>query len=153
MGVAGGEINRSVVEALKKEYDLLHANVTFKDVAPTDLRRAVQAKEVAAVIVVVPLTDKYLSLVKGLFREGANTAPVLIPIDSAGRSPTPRGLTRASIFPRAHCADHRPFPTTTSPRFACRIFSSPTAISTSRWSPNSPSASWPHGGIWQPNSL
>jgi NMT1-like family len=34
--------------------------------------------------VVVPLTDKYLTLVKGLFREGANSAPVLIPIDSAG---------------------------------------------------------------------
>jgi TRAP-type uncharacterized transport system substrate-binding protein len=84
VGVAGGEINRSVVEALKKEYDLAHANVTFKDVAPTDLRRAIQAKEVAAVIVVVPLTDKYLSFVKSLFREGPNLSPVLIPIDSAG---------------------------------------------------------------------
>ena len=56
---------------------------------------------------------------------------------------------RASIFPRARCGDRRPFPTTTSRRFACRIFSSPTAISTSRWSPNSPSASWPRGGIWR----
>ena len=100
VGVAGGEINRSVVEALKKEYDLLHANVTFKDVAPTDLRRAVQAKEVAAVIVVVPLTDKYLSLVKGLFREGANTAPVLIPIDSAGAITDTKGPYESFDIPK-----------------------------------------------------
>ena len=100
VGVAGGEINRSVVEALKKEYDLIHANVTFKDVAPTDLRRAVQAREVAAVIVVVPLTDKYLSLVKSLFREGANTAPVLIPINSAGAITDAKGPYESFDIPK-----------------------------------------------------
>jgi TRAP-type uncharacterized transport system substrate-binding protein len=100
VGVAGGEINRSVVEALKKEYDLAHANVTFKDVQPSDLRRAVQAREVAAVIVVVPLTDKYLSLVKGLFREGANSAPVLIPIDSAGAITDTKGPYESFDIPK-----------------------------------------------------
>jgi TRAP-type uncharacterized transport system substrate-binding protein len=100
VGVAGGEINRNVVEALKKEYDLAHANVTFKDIAPADLRRAVQAKEVAAVIVVVPLTDRYLSLVKGLFREGANTAPVLIPIDSAGAITDAKGPYESFDIPK-----------------------------------------------------
>ena len=35
VGVVGGEINHRVVEALKKEYDLGHANVTFKDIAPS----------------------------------------------------------------------------------------------------------------------
>jgi TRAP-type uncharacterized transport system substrate-binding protein len=100
VGVAGGEINRNVVEALKKEYDLAHANVTFKDIAPTDLRRAIQAKEVAAVIVVVPLTDKYLSLVKGLFREGATSAPVLIPIDSAGAITDTKGPYESFDIPK-----------------------------------------------------
>jgi TRAP-type uncharacterized transport system substrate-binding protein len=100
VGVAGGEINRSVVEALKKEYDLAHSNVTFKDIAPADLRRAVQAKEVAAVIVVVPLTDKYLSLVKGLFREGASSAPVLIPIDSAGAITDTKGPYESFDIPK-----------------------------------------------------
>jgi TRAP-type uncharacterized transport system substrate-binding protein len=100
VGVAGGEINRSVVEALKKEYDLGDANVTFKDIAPTDLRRAVQAKEVAALIVVVPLTDKYLSLVKGLFREGANSAPVLIPIDFAGAITDTKGPYESFDIPK-----------------------------------------------------
>jgi TRAP-type uncharacterized transport system substrate-binding protein len=100
VGVAGGEINRGVVEALKKEYDLGHANVTFKDIAPTDLRRAVQAKEVAAVIVVVPLNDKYLSLVKGLFRESATSAPVLIPIDSAGAITDTKGPYESFDIPK-----------------------------------------------------
>jgi TRAP-type uncharacterized transport system substrate-binding protein len=84
VGVVGGEINHGIVEVLKKEYDLGHANVVFKDIAPSDARRAVQSKEVAALLVVAPLTEKYLSFVKGLFREGANSSPVLIPIDSAG---------------------------------------------------------------------
>jgi TRAP-type uncharacterized transport system substrate-binding protein len=100
IGVAGGEINHGVVEALKKEYDLAHANVTFKDISPLDLRRAMQAKEVAALIVVVPLTDKYLSLVKGLFREGATSAPVLIPIDSAGAITDVKGPYESFDIPK-----------------------------------------------------
>jgi TRAP-type uncharacterized transport system substrate-binding protein len=100
VGVVGGEINHGVVEALKKEYDLTHANVTFKDIAPTDARRAMQAKEVAALLVVVPLTDKYLTLVKGLFREGANSAPVLIPIDSAGAITDTKGPYESFDIPK-----------------------------------------------------
>jgi TRAP-type uncharacterized transport system substrate-binding protein len=83
VGVIGGEINHGIVEVLKKEYDLAHANVTFKDIAPADARRAVQSKEVSALLLVIPLTEKYLSLVRGLFRESPNPSPVLIPIDSA----------------------------------------------------------------------
>ena len=100
VGVIGGEINHNVVEALKKEYDLAHANVTFKDVSPLDARRAVQAKEVAAVLVVVPLTDKYLSYVKGLFRESANSAPVIIPIDSAGAITDAKGPYESFDIPK-----------------------------------------------------
>ncbi len=84
VGVVGGEINHGVVEVLKKEYDLGRANVTFKDIAPADVRRAVQAKEVAALLLVTPLTDRYLSFVKGLFREGANSQPTRITIEKAG---------------------------------------------------------------------
>src|SRR5580692_5573962 len=110
VGVAGGEINRSVVEALKKEYDLAHANVTFKDIAPTDLRRAIQAKEVAAVIAVVPLTDKYLSLIKGLFREGASSMPVLIPIDSAGAITDTKGPYESFDIPKGTLRGSPPVP-------------------------------------------
>ena len=54
---------------MKKEYDLGRANVTFKDIAPLDARRAVQAKEVRALLLVMPLTERYLTFVRGLFRE------------------------------------------------------------------------------------
>jgi TRAP-type uncharacterized transport system substrate-binding protein len=83
VGVIGGEINHGIVEVLKKEYDLVHANVTFKDIAPADARHAVQSKQVSALLLVIPLTEKYLSLVRGLFPESRNSSPVLIPIDSA----------------------------------------------------------------------
>src|ERR1700733_9477954 len=96
VGVAGGEINRSVVEALKKEYDLTHSNVT--------------SKEIAAVIVVVPHTDKYLSLVKGLFREGATSAPVLIPIDSAGAITDAKGPYESFDIPKGTLRGSPPVP-------------------------------------------
>jgi hypothetical protein len=43
----------------------------------------VQSKEVNALLVVIPLAEKYLSLVRGFFPQGTKAFPVLIPIDSA----------------------------------------------------------------------
>lgn len=110
VGVVGGEINHGVVEALKKEYDLGHSNVTFKDIAPLDARRAVQAKEVAALLLVVPLTDRYLSLVKGLFKESATAAPVLIPIDSAGAIADTKGPYESFDIPKGTLRGAPPVP-------------------------------------------
>jgi TRAP-type uncharacterized transport system substrate-binding protein len=110
VGVVGGEINHGVVEALKKEYDLGHSNVTFKDIAPLDARRVVQAKEVAALLLVVPLTDRYLSLVKGLFKESANAAPVLIPIDSAGAIADTKGPYESFDIPKGTLRGAPPVP-------------------------------------------
>jgi TRAP-type uncharacterized transport system substrate-binding protein len=110
VGVVGGEINHGVVEALKKEYDLGQANVTFKDIAPADARRAVQAKEVAALLLVIPLTDRYLSLVKGLFHESANSSPVLIPIDSAGAIADVKGPYESFDIPKGTLRGAPPVP-------------------------------------------
>lgn len=84
VGVVGGEMNRKVVSILTDEYDLGRANVTFRNLAPADTRRALEAKEVRAILVVVPLADKYLTLLRGLFPQNAKSAPVLIPIEAAG---------------------------------------------------------------------
>ena len=99
VGVVGGEINRSVVDALKKEYDLTQAHVTFKDISPFEARQAVQTKQVAALIMVIPLTDKYLSLIKGMF-QGANVAPVLVPIDAAGAITDGKGPYESFDIPK-----------------------------------------------------
>jgi TRAP-type uncharacterized transport system substrate-binding protein len=108
--VVGGEINHGVVDVLKKEYDLGHANVTFKDIAPLDARRAIQAKEVSALLLVVPLTERYLSLVKGLFRESPNSSPVLIPIDAAGAIADAKGPYESFDIPKGTLRGAPPVP-------------------------------------------
>ena len=75
----GGEINRKVVNVLNDEYGLARANVTFRNLQPADARRALDAKEVRAILIVVPLAEKYLALLRGLFLQSPKTAPVLLP--------------------------------------------------------------------------
>ena len=62
LGVVSGETNQKLIKVLAQEYNLARANVTFKDLAPGDVRRALEAKEIRAVLFVVPLTEKYLRL-------------------------------------------------------------------------------------------
>ena len=83
VGVIGGETNVKIVDVLSKEFGLDPAKV-FKDIALPDARRAVQSKEVSALLVVVPLAGKYLSLVRDVFQQGPKALPVLLPIESAG---------------------------------------------------------------------
>jgi TRAP transporter TAXI family solute receptor len=83
VGVIGGEANGKIVDVLSKEYGLDRAKV-FKDIALPDARRAIQSKEVAALLIVIPLAEKYLSLLRGFFQQSPKALPVLVPIDSAG---------------------------------------------------------------------
>jgi TRAP-type uncharacterized transport system substrate-binding protein len=83
VGVIGGEANSKLIDVLSKEYGLVRAKV-FKDVNLADARHALQAKEVSALLVVMPLSEKYLSLVRGFFPQGPKQLPVLIGIESAG---------------------------------------------------------------------
>ena len=69
VGVVGGDANKKIVEVLSKEYGLDRAKV-FKDVALPDARRAVQSRDVAALLVVIPLAEKYLSLARDIFAQG-----------------------------------------------------------------------------------
>jgi hypothetical protein len=83
VGVIGGDANSKIVDVLSKEYGLDRAKV-FKDIALPDARRAVQSKEVAALLVAIPLAEKYLALVRDVFQQGSKALPVLLPIESAG---------------------------------------------------------------------
>jgi hypothetical protein len=83
VGVVGGVANAKIVDALTKEYDLASAKVAFKNLALTDVRQAIQSKQVSALLVVIPLAEKYLSLVRGFFQLDHKKVPVLIPIESA----------------------------------------------------------------------
>ncbi len=83
VGVISGDVNAKLVDVLSKEYGLDRAKV-FKDVALADARRALKSKEISALLVVIPLSEKYLSLVRGFFQQGPKSLPVLVGIDSAG---------------------------------------------------------------------
>jgi len=83
VGVIGGDANAKIVDVLSREYGLDRAKV-FKDVALPDARRAIQSKEVSALLVVIPLAGKYLSMVRDFFQQGPKASPVLLPIESAG---------------------------------------------------------------------
>jgi hypothetical protein len=84
VGVLGGEANAKILDVLNNTYDLARAKVQFKNLALTEARQALQSKEVSALLVVIPLSAKYLTLVRGLFQQGPKAPPVLIAIDSAG---------------------------------------------------------------------
>ena len=83
VGVVGGAANAKIVDVLTKEYDLASAKVVFKNLALADVRQAIQSKQVNALLVVIPLAEKYLSLVRGFFQLDHKKVPVLIPIQSA----------------------------------------------------------------------
>ena len=83
VGVVGGATNTRIVDVLSKEYGLDRAKV-FKDIVLSDARGAIQSKEVSALLVVIPLAEQYLSLVRSFFQQGPKALPVLIPIESAG---------------------------------------------------------------------
>src|SRR3954453_16226376 len=84
VGVVGGVANAKIVDVLTKEYNLASAKVVFKNLALTDARQAIQSKQVSALLFVIPLAEKYLSLVRGFFQLDHKKVPVLIPIESAG---------------------------------------------------------------------
>jgi TRAP-type uncharacterized transport system substrate-binding protein len=83
VGVIGLETNSKLVEVLSREYGLDGARV-FRDVGLADARNALQSKQISALLVVIPLSQKYLSLVRGFFQQGSKALPVLISVDSAG---------------------------------------------------------------------
>jgi TRAP transporter TAXI family solute receptor len=84
VGVVGAEINHRIVDALIREYGLTGGKVQFKDIALAQARELIQARQVQALLVVLPITERNLALVRGLLPSGGKLKPKLIPIDAAG---------------------------------------------------------------------
>jgi len=84
IGVVGGGANQKVVEALTREYGLDSAKTHFKDLAVPDIAQALKSKQVNALLVVMPLTQKYLTMLRDLFPRTGKSKPGLVPIESAG---------------------------------------------------------------------
>ena len=80
IGVVGGAINQPAVEALKQVYQFDRAKVTFVDVAINDAAAALASGKVHALLIVIPLTEKYLAKVRQFFQQerAKGSAPKLI---------------------------------------------------------------------------
>jgi TRAP-type uncharacterized transport system substrate-binding protein len=84
VGVVLGATNHKVVDALTQEYDPDHSQIRFKDLAVADIAPALKAKQVNALLIVMPISEKYLALLRNLFPKNARQKMGLIPIESAG---------------------------------------------------------------------
>src|SRR4051812_44728679 len=109
VGVVGGKIDQKIVDALKKEYDLAD-KVNFKSIAPADVPRAIQSKEASAFLAVVPLNEKYLSLVRRFFRDSHNSFPTLVPVESAGAIADVEGAYESFDIPLGTLRGNPPVP-------------------------------------------
>ena len=98
-------------------------------------------------MLVVPLTDKYLSFVKGLFREGANSSPVLIPIDSAGAIADVKGPYESFDIPKGTLRGAPPVPDDDVTTLRVGYYLVANRHLNSPWSPTSPGRSWACAGI------
>src|SRR6516165_802256 len=83
IGIVSEEINRPVIEALTREYNLTSAKVRFKDLTIADAQQAFRTHAVNALLLVIPISEKYLSLLRSIFTGPPNRRPQLVPIDAA----------------------------------------------------------------------
>ncbi len=98
--MVGGEANRPVVNVLQQEYDLDKHKVAFKDLTAADVPQAFKSKQISAVLFVIPVAEKYLSMVRATVR------------DPREQSRTFLVRTKATICPKAPFGVRRRFPMT-----------------------------------------
>ncbi len=84
VGVISADTNRQVISAITKEYALETAKVSFKNLTPSEVPQAFQTKQIQALLVVLPLSEKYLAMLRDLFPRNAKAPLGLVPIESAG---------------------------------------------------------------------
>jgi hypothetical protein len=84
IGVVGLDVNRGVVNAIDHDYDLTRSKTQFRNLWPFEVGPALQQKQIQALLVVMPITEKYLSLLRNAFPRSGKQTVKLIPIDSAG---------------------------------------------------------------------
>jgi TRAP-type uncharacterized transport system substrate-binding protein len=110
VGVLGMELNRRVVDAINKEYDLNSAKTNFRDLALKDVAQAVQSKQVSAVLIVRAITEKYLTIVRDLFPHQGKRATGLVPIESASAIATVDRAYESYDLPKGSIRGSPPVP-------------------------------------------
>lgn len=84
VGVIGLDANQKIVDALSREYDLAAHKTTFRPVMPGDAVDAFKHRRIQALMVVLPLTERYMMTVR-MFAQGMPKGRmVIVPVESAG---------------------------------------------------------------------
>ena len=83
VGVVGGDINNQVAEALFPDSQASRTSVKLKELAGAETSQALKSKSVNALLVVVPVSERYRSMVRGFFDTSGKGQPKLLSIDSA----------------------------------------------------------------------
>jgi len=84
VGVISADTNRQVIAAITKEYALEAAKVSFKNLTLSEVPQAFQMKQIQALLVVLPLSEKYIVMLRDIFPRNAKAPLGLVPIESAG---------------------------------------------------------------------
>lgn len=84
VGVIGATVNQQLIAAIVKAYDLDRAKVIFKDVSPQNASQALQSKQVQALLVAMPISPKYLGMLRDVLPRNPKLKPGLVPLDLAG---------------------------------------------------------------------
>jgi TRAP transporter TAXI family solute receptor len=84
VGVIGATVNQQLVAAVVKAYDLDRAKMSFTDVSPKDAPQALQSKQVHALLVVMPISERYLGMLRDVFSRNPKLKPGLVPLELAG---------------------------------------------------------------------
>ena len=83
VGVVGGDVNHRIVGVLTKEFELGRINVQFRDLGFTEFQQAIASKQVHALLFVMPVADRYLAILRGIFPGSGKQKMGIIPIKSA----------------------------------------------------------------------
>jgi TRAP transporter TAXI family solute receptor len=110
VGVVAEDVNHRLVEVLTHEYDLARSKVRFKNLPVGEVQQAVQSKQVAALLVVAPISEKYVSLIRNLFSANAKQKPRLVPIDSAEAIANAVPAYESYDLPKGSLRGSPPFP-------------------------------------------
>jgi TRAP-type uncharacterized transport system substrate-binding protein len=126
VGVLGEDINTPLIEALNTSYDLSANKVQFKNLDLHEAEKAIVAKNVSAVLAVLPAAPRYIRMLRTIFGQ---RPPKLIEIEAVAPSPRICALTKATTSRRGLCVVRPLCRTTTSQLCAFRSTSWPTSLS------------------------
>ncbi len=84
IGVVGGPVNRRIASVLDTEYDLTRSKVKFIDLTLPEVASAIQSRKIQALLLVTPISGRYLTILRNFFPRDSKKSPTLLPIESAG---------------------------------------------------------------------